>query len=36
VEVIANRNNISDVNGLVFSYNADGIFIKDFTNAHNV
>ena len=36
VEVTANRNNISDVNGLVFSYTENGIFIKDFTNAHNV
>jgi hypothetical protein len=36
VEVTANGNNISDVNGLVFSYNADGIFIKDFVNAHNI
>jgi uncharacterized Fe-S cluster-containing radical SAM superfamily protein len=36
VEVTANRNNISDVNGLVFSYDENGIFIKDFVNAHNV
>jgi uncharacterized Fe-S cluster-containing radical SAM superfamily protein len=36
VEVTANRNNISDVNGLVFSYTENGIFIKDFVNAHNV
>jgi hypothetical protein len=36
IEVTANRNNISDVNGLVFSYNENEIFIKDFMNAHNV
>jgi hypothetical protein len=36
VEVTANRNNISDVNGLVFSYTTNEIFIKDFVNAYNV
>jgi hypothetical protein len=36
IKVSANRNNISDVNGLVFSYNENGIFIKDFVNIHNV
>jgi hypothetical protein len=36
VKVTANQNNISDVNGLIFSYSENGIFIKDFVNAHNV
>jgi seryl-tRNA synthetase len=36
IEITTNRNNISDVNGLGFSYTENGIFIKDFVNAHNV
>jgi seryl-tRNA synthetase len=36
VEVTANQTNISDVNGLVFSHNADGITIRDFTNTNHV
>jgi hypothetical protein len=35
IEVTANKNNFSDVNGLVFSYTASGIFIKDFANNYN-
>jgi hypothetical protein len=36
VEVTANQTNISDVNGLVFSHNADGIRINDFSNSKHV
>jgi hypothetical protein len=36
VEVTANQTNISDVNGLVFSHNADGIRINDFTNTKHI
>jgi seryl-tRNA synthetase len=36
IEVTANQPNISDVNGLVFSYNSDGVRINDFKNTHHV
>jgi hypothetical protein len=36
VEVTANQTNVSDVNGLVFSHNADGIRINDFTNTKHI
>jgi hypothetical protein len=32
----ANQTNISDVNGLVFSYTSSGVRISDFTNANHV
>jgi hypothetical protein len=35
IEVTSERNN-NDVNGLVFSYTSNGIFIKDFVNSHSV
>jgi hypothetical protein len=36
IEVNTNQTNISDVNGFVFSHNADGIRINDFTNTKHV
>jgi hypothetical protein len=36
VEVTANKTNISDVNGLVFSYTTNGVRINDFTNTNYV
>jgi hypothetical protein len=36
VEVTANQTNINDVNGFVFSYNADGVRINDFSNSKHV
>jgi hypothetical protein len=36
IEVTANQTNTSDMNGLVFSHNADGIRINDFTNTKGV
>jgi hypothetical protein len=36
IEVTTNQTNISDVNNLVFSHNADGIRINDFTDTKQV
>jgi uncharacterized Fe-S cluster-containing radical SAM superfamily protein len=36
IEVTANQTNISDVNGLVFPHNADGVTIRDFVNTKHV
>jgi hypothetical protein len=36
IEVTANQTNISDVNGLVFSYNSEGVRINDFTNTNHL
>jgi hypothetical protein len=35
-EVTANQTNVSDVNWLIFSHNADRIRINDFTNTNHV